>query len=86
MLVFRYFIFTNFPFLNFPFSNFRFYFFILGGAAGGYKSFFNRLAKAHGFENEVDFKGGFRHGEAKKIQSKIVENNLNKHFGCSLPN
>ena len=58
----------------------------LGGAAGGYKSFFNRLAAANGFENEQDFVGGYRRSEAKKIQGKLVNNNLNEHYGCNLPN
>ena len=58
----------------------------LGGAAGGYKSFFNRLAAAHGFTDEQNFVGGFRHSEAKKIQGKIIANNLNAHYGCTLPN
>ena len=58
----------------------------LGGAAGGYKSFFNRLAAANGFENEQDFVGGYRRGEARKIQGKLIDNNLNAHYGCNLPN
>jgi hypothetical protein len=58
----------------------------LGGAAGGYKSFFNRLAAANGFSDEQDFTGGYRRGEAKKIQGKLIDNNLNAHYGCTLPN
>merc|ERR1711970_569030 len=58
----------------------------LSGATGGYKSFFNRLAKANGFENEEDFKGGYRRGEAQKIQKAIINNNLNAHYGCKVPN
>ena len=58
----------------------------ISGAAGGYKSFFNRLAAANGFENEQDFVGGYRRGEARKIQGKLIDNNLNAHYGCNLPN
>ena len=65
----------------------------LGGAAGGYKSFFNRLARAHGFVDENDNvteQAGQRHGyrrhQAKRIQERLLNYNLNEHFGCDLPN
>ena len=55
----------------------------LGGAAGGYKSFFNRLAEAHG---EGPKSRGYRRNEAMHIQRKLLDENLNKHYDCNLPN
>ena len=52
----------------------------IGGIAGGYKSFFNRVQVEY-----PDIKG-YKRNKAVKNAKNLVNNVLNGKFGCTLPN